>query len=43
MWGHKARLGELKITELVSSIFSNHKAMRLEFKYKKKILQTHGG
>ena len=28
--GHKTRLGEFKKTETISSIFSDHNAMRLE-------------
>ena len=36
MLGHKASLGKFKKTEIISSIFSNHNAMRLEINYKKK-------
>ena len=44
--GHKSNLGKFKKIEIVSSIFSNHNAMRLDIKYRKKIcekIQTHGG
>ena len=34
--GHKSSLGKFKKTEIVSSIFSNHKSMRLEINYRKK-------
>ena len=34
---HKSNLSKLKKTEIVSSIFSDHNAMRLEFNYKKKL------
>ena len=34
---HKLNLSKLKKTEIVSSIFSDHNAMRLEFNYKKKL------
>ena len=41
--GHKSNLSKLKKTEIVSSIFSNHNAMRLDINYeKKKETQTHG-
>ena len=36
MLGHNASLGKFKKIEIVSSIFSNHNAMRLEINYKKK-------
>ena len=36
MLGHKARLGKFKKTEIISGIFSNHNAMRLEISYRKK-------
>ena len=35
-FGHKSSLGKLKKIEIVSSIFSNHKAMRLGINYRKK-------
>ena len=34
--GHKSNLSKFKKTEIVSSIFSNHNAMRLNINYKKK-------
>ena len=34
--GHKSRLGKFKKTEIVSSIFSNNSAMRLEINYREK-------
>ena len=43
--GHKSSLGIFKKTEIISSIFSNHNAMRLDINYRKKTvkIQTHGG
>ena len=44
--GHKSSLSKFKKIEIISSIFSNHKAMRLEINYreeKHKKTQTHGG
>ena len=41
--GHKSNLSKFKKTEIISSIFSNHNAMRLDINYeKKKETQTHG-
>ena len=34
--GHKSSLSKFKKTEVISSIFSNHKDMRLEVNYRKK-------
>ena len=34
--GHKSNLSKFKKTEIISSIFSNHNAMRLGINYKKK-------
>ena len=34
--GHKSNLGKFKKIEIVSSIFSNHNAMRLPINYRKK-------
>ena len=34
--GHKSSLGKFKKIEIVSSIFSNHNAMRLDINYRKK-------
>ena len=36
--GHKPSLGKLKKIEIVSSIFSNHNAMRLDINYREKKL-----
>ena len=47
--GHKSNLSKFKKIEIVSSIFSNHNAMKLVINYKKKKkkrlqeTQTHGG
>ena len=43
--GHKSSLSKFKKTEIISSIFSDHNALRLEIKYrgKKQKTQTHGG
>ena len=38
--GHKSNLSKLKKTEIISSIFSNHNAMRLNINYKKKMQKT---
>ena len=34
--GHKSSLTKFKITEIISSIFSDHNAMRLEMNYREK-------
>ena len=34
--GHKSNLSKFKKTEIISSVFSNHNAMRLDINYKKK-------
>ena len=34
--GHKSNLSKLKKTEIISSIFSDHNAMRLHINYEKK-------
>ena len=34
--GHKSSLGKFKKTEITSSIFSDHNAMRLDINYKKR-------
>ena len=39
--GHKSSLGKFKKTEIVSSIFSNHYAMRLDINYRKKICKKY--
>ena len=36
--GHKSSLGKFKKIEIVSSIFSDHNAMRLDINYRKKNL-----
>ena len=38
--GHKSNLSIFKKTEIVSSIFSNHNAMRLDINYKKEKKKT---
>ena len=43
--GQKSSLGKFKKTEIVSSVFSHHNAMRVDINYRKKIckkIQTHG-
>ena len=42
--GHKSNLTKLKKIDIISSIFSDHNAMRLDINYKKKLqkTQTHG-
>ena len=35
--GHKSNLRKFKKIEIISSIFSNHSAMRLDLNYKKKL------
>ena len=37
--GHKSNLSKFKKIEIISSIFSNHNAMRLDINYKEKKLQ----
>ena len=39
--GHKSSLGKFKKTEIFSSIFSNHNAMRLDINYRKKICKKY--
>ena len=39
--GHKSSLGKFKKNEIVSSIFSNHNAMRLDIYYRKKICKKY--
>ena len=38
--GHKLSLGKFKKTEIVSSIFSNHNAMRLDINHRKKSVKN---
>ena len=39
--GHKSSLGKFKKTETVSSIFSDHNAVRLEINYRTKTVKKH--
>ena len=39
--GHKSSLGKFKKFEIVSSIFSDHNAMRLDINYRKKICKKY--
>ena len=39
--GHKSSLSKFKKIEIISSIFSNHNAMRLDVNYKKKKCKKH--
>ena len=39
--GHKSSLGKFKKIEIISSIFSDHNAMRLEINYGEKTLKKH--
>ena len=41
IFGHKSSLGKLKKTEIISSIFSNHNAMRLDINYRKKTVKKY--
>ena len=36
--GHKSNISKFKKMEIISSIFSDHSAVRLDINYKKKIL-----
>ena len=36
IWGHKSNLSKFKKIEIISSMFSDHNAMRLNINYKKK-------
>ena len=38
--GYKSSLGQFKKIEIISSIFSDNNAMRLEINHKKKIVKT---
>ena len=40
MLGHKTSLNKLKKTEIISSIFSNHNAMKLNINHKKNTEHT---
>ena len=37
IWGHKSNLSKSEKIEIISSIFSDHNAMRLNISYKKKL------
>ena len=39
--GHKSSLGKFKKIEIISSIFSDHNAMRLEINYREKNRKKH--
>ena len=39
--GHKSSLGKFKKIEIISSIFSDHNAMRLEINYREKNVKKH--
>ena len=38
--GHKSSLGKFKKIEIISSIFSNHNAIRLDINYRKKTVKN---
>ena len=38
--GHKSSLGTFKKTEIISGIFSNHNAMRIDINYRKKSVKN---
>ena len=38
--GHKSNLGKVKTIEIITSIFSNHNAMRLDINYRKKTVKN---
>ena len=38
--GHKSSLGKFKKTEIISSIFSDHNAVKLDVKYRKKNIKN---
>ena len=38
--GHKSSLGKFKKLEIISSIFSDHSAVRLDVNYRKKIIKN---
>ena len=40
IFGHKSSLGKFKKTEIISSIFSDHNAMRLEINYRGKNIKN---
>ena len=38
--GHKSRLGKFKKTEIIPSMFSDHNAVRLDLKYRRKTIKN---
>ena len=38
--GHKSRLGKFKKIEIISSIFSDHNAVRLDLNYRRKTIKN---
>ena len=40
MLGHKSSLGKFKKIEIISSMFSNHNAVRLNLNYSRKIIRN---
>ena len=40
IFGHKLSLGKFKKIEIISSIFADHNAMRLDINYRKKSVKT---
>ena len=38
--GHKSSLGKLKKTEIISSVFSDHNAVRLDVNYRRKTIKN---
>ena len=38
---HKSNLSKFKKTEIISSVFSDHNAMRLDIKYNRKTVKKH--
>ena len=41
IFGHKSSLGKLKKIEIISNVFSDHNAMRLDINYRKKICKKY--
>ena len=39
--GHKSSLGKFKKTEIISNVFSNHNAMKLDINYREKKCKEH--
>ena len=40
IWGHKSSLSKFKNIEIISSVFSDHNAMRLEMNYRGKNIKN---